>query len=55
MERSKLKALMALRGKTLEKQPGNYVPARKRKKDEEENEKRREKVGHTWYHHDTAM
>ena len=45
LDPSKLKALMALRGKALEKQSGNYVPARKRKADEEEKQKRREKVG----------
>ena len=50
MDPSKLKALMALRGKALEKQSGNYVPARKRKADEEEKQKRREKVGRgNWF------
>ena len=46
MDPSKLRALMALRGKALERQSGNYVPARKRKAvDEEERDKKREKVG----------
>ena len=46
MDPSKIRALMALRGKALEKQSGNYVPERKKRKadTEEEKEKRREKV-----------
>ena len=54
MDSSKLKALMALRGKALEKQSGNYVPARKRKADGEEREKRREKVGGIGQNHDAC-
>ena len=46
MDPSKMRALMALRGKALEKRSGNYVPERKKRKadTEEEREKRREKV-----------